>query len=1295
LQGISKFETLNVKVVSPSESVNKGDVYKTNLNNSIYADYYYTINDITTPNLKFRTGQIYIFNQDDSSNDGHPITFYTDRAKNTEYTNTDNIKYIINDTEYDNSSDYSNINNFGTNRYRRVKILITDDMPGRLYYQCINHPNMGGVIETGTATSSGGSTLTVQDEGSDLSTAATTLNFVGSGVTASGTDATKTITINNELTNWSEDANGHIIPELNATYDIGSAEKKVRHLYLSQNSLYMGSGTDTNAGTPISLDADGDLKVGESKLVKGDANGNLPSSKLPANVQTVEAGATNGVLSTLTIGGTPYTLPSGGGDGGGTSVEANPTLSGSEANLTSLTVGSTNYKISTPISSLDHVVDVPFLGGIPTNKVSITYEDLSHSDAGYGYTVGGLYDNYLFKSGSPNGSYYVQSSWNSSQTWDWEITMNEAKTVKYVRIWPFQPGSTTTGKVWRLHGSNDGGTTSTLLGSHTITTYPTEPSFSTDTLAYGNEQLSVRLGFEDNHTSYTTYKLEVTAYNVIGGRFALREIQLGEQTSLFLSNIEDVSTTAPTDGQALVYDSENSQWQPGNVAASVEAHTDTQTGNEDYLSALTVEGTKYKIGTNVQQVSYSDTSKLLLSYPFSAAANATDAQTNYGSLVLESSTFSTSGVTFTQNIGFSTDSSSSDKPINLELANSYSDKSTFHCRFRKHGPTTVYPQHLLSVLDADGSDRLKVYIENGILYVLADSGSNTYGIFLENITYNRWYNIFVIVDNTSKIVKFYLNHTNENDFDERSLNFAASEILEIESIVLCDVNSYQPYIDPSLHFDGDLSDFYLFNSALSINEAKIWMDYVENGHTNPAAAPLKYLADVSETAPTDGQALVYDETEGEWKPGTVATSGGASTLDDLTDVSVSATPSDGQALVYDTSLSQWKPSNLITAVDTPADIVSYANQASSSNWSIITGSFDSGVPQSWESHHGGLYDNDTTNGSSSYTNRIFFVPPSSASISSSNFVEIEYTPTEPKIITRLLLWGRSSGSTGSFPKTVYIYGKNGTTYTELGTQTNGTAVVPGDTPTDNLAHIDFSFNSSKTFYEAYKLKITETVASSTSVIIGELNFRGYTRATTFASLSDIGNVSTTAPSDGQALVYDTSSSQWQPGSSINVDEYKINDTPLITQIHGFHQITTNTISGDWLTHAVTLDAAGSHNPIIGMKAVVDMKPYALSFGSDDDDEESTNFVFHVREADSDTTDNVLTLSTTNSDKNQISTTNRGTAYINNVLDNKSDYYVIQDAGTIRAGRNFGVYVNSVYPNTYASEFIVKVYFTQV
>ena len=60
--------------------------------------------------------------------------------------------------------------------------------------------NDGGVLKKITPAnlgigSGGGGGVTVQDEGSALSTTGTTLNFVGAGVTASGTGATKTITI--------------------------------------------------------------------------------------------------------------------------------------------------------------------------------------------------------------------------------------------------------------------------------------------------------------------------------------------------------------------------------------------------------------------------------------------------------------------------------------------------------------------------------------------------------------------------------------------------------------------------------------------------------------------------------------------------------------------------------------------------------------------------------------------------------------------------------------------------------------------------------------------------------------------------------------------------------------------------------------------------------------------------------------------------------------------------------------------------------------------------------------------
>ena len=53
----------------------------------------------------------------------------------------------------------------------------------------------GTTQTTASSGGGGGSSLTIADEGSDLSTAATKIDFVGAGVTASGTGANKTVTI--------------------------------------------------------------------------------------------------------------------------------------------------------------------------------------------------------------------------------------------------------------------------------------------------------------------------------------------------------------------------------------------------------------------------------------------------------------------------------------------------------------------------------------------------------------------------------------------------------------------------------------------------------------------------------------------------------------------------------------------------------------------------------------------------------------------------------------------------------------------------------------------------------------------------------------------------------------------------------------------------------------------------------------------------------------------------------------------------------------------------------------------
>ena len=62
----------------------------------------------------------------------------------------------------------------------------------------------------------------------------------GGGSSSSITDGQSTLSFDS-YNNISIDT--HIIPDTNAAYDLGSAEYKIRHLYLSDNSLTMGNTT--------------------------------------------------------------------------------------------------------------------------------------------------------------------------------------------------------------------------------------------------------------------------------------------------------------------------------------------------------------------------------------------------------------------------------------------------------------------------------------------------------------------------------------------------------------------------------------------------------------------------------------------------------------------------------------------------------------------------------------------------------------------------------------------------------------------------------------------------------------------------------------------------------------------------------------------------------------------------------------------------------------------------------------------------------------------------------------------
>lgn len=105
--------------------------------------------------------------------------------------------------------------------------------------------------------SSSGATINSINDISDVDTA-TVAPTDGQALVWSNTDSEwqpGTISAT-QFSNWS-DVNGSIIPDTNSAYDIGSAELKVQHLYLSSNSLHIGS-TPTESYT-LSKNLNSDL----------------------------------------------------------------------------------------------------------------------------------------------------------------------------------------------------------------------------------------------------------------------------------------------------------------------------------------------------------------------------------------------------------------------------------------------------------------------------------------------------------------------------------------------------------------------------------------------------------------------------------------------------------------------------------------------------------------------------------------------------------------------------------------------------------------------------------------------------------------------------------------------------------------------------------------------------------------------------------------------------------------------------------------------------------------------------
>ncbi len=304
----------------------------------------YTINGANNPTLSLIRGFTYYFTVNAS---GHPFWIKTTQTTGTGDTYN------------------TGVTNNGT-QSGTIIFTVPFDAPGTLYYICQFHGTMTGIINisdlgptgatgaTGTAGATGatgiqgdagaqgatgltgatgaGANVTIYDEDTLVTTGATSLKFVGAGitanlvsgnvevtVTATGTGGSgggfvysnaapttanvgdrwinsetlvsftyindgdssqwiETVTrssgaLNRDLSNLSNVVaiNANLVPNADSTINLGAADRRFKDLYLSGNTLYLGSATLSATGSAINLPA-GTTVGGQNVASSGDVS---------------------------------------------------------------------------------------------------------------------------------------------------------------------------------------------------------------------------------------------------------------------------------------------------------------------------------------------------------------------------------------------------------------------------------------------------------------------------------------------------------------------------------------------------------------------------------------------------------------------------------------------------------------------------------------------------------------------------------------------------------------------------------------------------------------------------------------------------------------------------------------------------------------------------------------------------------------------------------------------------------------------------------------------------------------
>ena len=255
------------------------------------------------PTISLVRGFSYTFNQTASSNFNFDIRF----------SETD-------DGAHNGGSVYSSgvSNNGGTSGSSLITTFTVPlDAPDTLYYYAALTSNAGGLINIKTlaagATGNSGASGASGASGNSGATGATGLGNTGA------TGATGSLG-----TFWDEDGSGNFLPASDNVYNIGSPSKRVKDLYLSENSLYIagntsgissgelvGVGCGYNCASPvITVSGFGGAATFESFTSGAGSNHCITGVKLISSDYTFSGNQPNPPITHITCSGASSTLPS-------------------------------------------------------------------------------------------------------------------------------------------------------------------------------------------------------------------------------------------------------------------------------------------------------------------------------------------------------------------------------------------------------------------------------------------------------------------------------------------------------------------------------------------------------------------------------------------------------------------------------------------------------------------------------------------------------------------------------------------------------------------------------------------------------------------------------------------------------------------------------------------------------------------------------------------------------------------------------------------------------------------------